>query len=83
MGIINKKTKKMLKNFFTSKYSYLLFGTIHFLIFAYDIQYDRDFWTWMWLFNAQLNILTYFRMAIREDRKENVGNITNSTVIIK
>lgn len=73
----------MIKKFFTSKFYYLLIGTVFFLIFAYDIENDRDFWTWLWLFNAQLNLLTYFRMCIKEDRKENIGNITNSTVIIK
>jgi Ca2+/Na+ antiporter len=82
MGIINKKNKKMLKKIFTSKYAYLLFGIGYFLIFAYDIENDRDFWTWLWLLNSQLNLLIYFRESIKEDRKENMGNITNSTVFI-
>ena len=35
----------------------LLWGVLHFLIFAYDIQNDRDFWTWLWLLNSQLSFM--------------------------
>ena len=62
---------------------YLIFGIFQFLIFAYDIENDRDFWTWTWLLISQLNLMTYFYMLIVENKKENIKNITNSTVIIK
>ena len=27
-------------------------GVLFFIVFAYDIEFDRDFWTWMWLLNS-------------------------------
>lgn len=40
--------------------SYCLF-VISFMVFAYDITYDKDFFAWMWL----LNSLSYFLMTIK------------------
>jgi hypothetical protein len=39
----------------------LLLSIIFFLIFAYDMENDRDFWTWIWLFNAMVNYTTYLK----------------------
>jgi len=39
----------------------LLLSIIFFLIFAYDIENDKDFWTWMWLFNAMVSYTTYLK----------------------
>jgi hypothetical protein len=38
-----------------------LFGLINYLIFAWDIENDRDFWTWMWLFNSILGFYNSHR----------------------
>ena len=43
---------------------YLLLGCVWFLVFAWDIQNDRDFWTWVWLLNSQLNFLLVFKLII-------------------
>lgn len=32
------------------RYIFFTLGLINWLIFAYDIENDRDFMTWMWLF---------------------------------
>lgn len=39
----------------------LLFSIISFLIFAYDIENDRDFYTWLWLFNAMIFYTNYLK----------------------
>lgn len=33
---------------------YFILGIINFLIFAFDIEYDRDVMTWMWLLTSQI-----------------------------
>ena len=38
-----------------------LLGLINYLIFAWDIENDRDFWTWMWLFNSILGFYNSHR----------------------
>ena len=43
----------------------LIYGVILFIIFAIDLEKDRDVWTWLWLLNAQLNLMVW---AIREIR---------------
>lgn len=47
-----------------------IFGILMFIGFAYDIEYDRDFWTWIWLLTSILNfvtiILILFRMVIKK-----------------
>lgn len=35
-----------------------IFGILMFIGFAYDIEYDRDFWTWIWLLISILNFMT-------------------------
>ena len=47
----------------------LLTGTIFFLLFAYDIENDRDFWTWVWLLNSILNFLNSLILFIKADRE--------------
>jgi len=41
----------------------LVYGVISFIIFAIDLEQDRDVFTWLWLLNAQLNLMVW---AIRE-----------------
>ena len=48
---------------------FLLWGVVHFLIFAYDIENDRDYWTWLWLLNSLLSLLGSLRFFIKADRK--------------
>ncbi len=48
---------------------WLFWGVANFLIFAYDIQNDRDFWTWVWLLTAQLSFLGSLRYWIKHDRE--------------
>lgn len=37
-----------------------------FLVFAWDIENDRDFWTWVWLLNALLWVLIWLKLNINE-----------------
>jgi hypothetical protein len=39
----------------------LLLSITFFLIFAYDIENDRDFHTWLWLFNAMIFYTNYVK----------------------
>jgi hypothetical protein len=39
----------------------LLLSIVLFLIFAYDIENDRDFYTWLWLFNAMIFYTNYLK----------------------
>ena len=39
----------------------LLLSISSFLIFAYDIENDRDFYTWLWLFSAMVNYTNYLK----------------------
>lgn len=39
----------------------LLLSITFFLIFAYDIENDRDFYTWLWLFNAMIFYTNYLK----------------------
>ena len=45
----------------------LVYGIILFIIFAKDLEHNRDVWTWMWLLAAQLNLMKW---AITEIRKK-------------
>ena len=46
---------------------FLLFGVIYFMIFAYDIENDRDYWTWLWLLNSLVSLLGSLRYFIKAD----------------
>jgi hypothetical protein len=39
----------------------LLFSIISFLIFAYDMENGRDFYTCLWLFNAMIFYTNYLK----------------------
>jgi len=39
----------------------LLFSIISFLIFAYDMENGRDFYTWLWLFTAMVNYTNFIK----------------------
>lgn len=47
-----------------------IFGILMFIGFAYDIENDRDFMTWIWLLTSILNFITIifilFRIVIRK-----------------
>jgi len=58
------KTKQELK---ISIIVYMLGGLFHFILFAYDIENDRDFVTWLWLFSAGLFFLSALRHLIKYD----------------
>jgi hypothetical protein len=45
----------------------LVYGVILFIIFAVDLEYDRDVFTWLWLLYAQLNLMIW---AIRKIKGE-------------
>jgi tryptophan-rich sensory protein len=36
---------------------YSIIGIISFIIFAWDIENDRDFYTWLWLLNSIINFI--------------------------
>jgi len=44
-------------------------GVVNFLIFAYDIQNDRDYLTWIWLLTSQIQFLGSLRYWIKHDRE--------------
>lgn len=46
---------------------WLFWGLANFLIFAYDIQNDRDYWTWIWLLTSQISFLGSLRYWIKHD----------------
>jgi hypothetical protein len=48
----------------------LVFGVILFIIFAIDLENDRDFWTWLWLLYAQLNIMTWAIRKIKQGDRD-------------
>ncbi len=50
---------------------YLLLGVIIFCIFAYDMEYDRDYTTWMWLLTSILLFLISLIHTIKFLLKEN------------
>lgn len=48
---------------------WLFWAIANFLIFAYDIQNDRDYWTWLWLLISQISFLGSLRFWIKHDRE--------------
>lgn len=48
---------------------YLFMGVANFLIFAYDIEKDRDYWTWVFLLISQIYFLNSLRYWIKHDRE--------------
>ena len=49
---------------------WLFWAVINFILFAYDIQNDRDFWTWLWLLNAQISFMGSLRYYIKHDNEK-------------
>jgi hypothetical protein len=45
---------------------YLVAGIGMFLIFALDMEYDRDMGTWLWLLCSQLNFLSFILNEFNE-----------------
>ena len=46
---------------------YLILGIISFIIFAYDIEYDRDFMTWLWLLQFILLLTQSIYLALKTE----------------
>jgi hypothetical protein len=40
---------------------YLILAIVNFLIFAYDIEKDRDFFTWTWLLSSILWFMYFLK----------------------
>lgn len=55
-----KKTTNM-------KTFYLLSAIINFIIFAFDLEYDRDVITWIWLLNSILSFILLMFVMIKEE----------------
>ena len=54
------------------RYVYFGLGVVNWLIFAYDIEYDRDFSTWIWLFTSLyffVNSYVRYNHDIKKNRK--------------
>ena len=47
---------------------FMIYGVTNFLIFAYDIENDRDFWTWLWLMSAVIGFMGCLRFFIAHDK---------------
>jgi hypothetical protein len=47
----------------------------YFLLFAYDFTYDRDFLTWLWLLTSILWGIAFLFHEIKNQLKEQTGNI--------
>jgi hypothetical protein len=46
---------------------FLLFMAINnFLIFAYDIEYDKDFMTWIWLLSSIIYFIWFLTSYIKD-----------------
>lgn len=46
---------------------YILLGVLLFLVFAWDIENDRDFWTWLWLLDSILWFVISILLFIKSD----------------
>ena len=46
-----------------------LWGILFFIGFAVDIEYDRDFMTWMWLLTSIIWFMMAFRYRILDDNR--------------
>ena len=51
--------KKVLEALMNLVLNPLVYGVILFIIFAVDLEYDRDVFTWFWLLYAQLNLMIW------------------------
>jgi hypothetical protein len=45
---------------------WLVFGILFFLGFAYDIENDRDFMTWIWLLTSILGLMEFVVLRIKD-----------------
>lgn len=52
-----------------SAYQFLGLALLFFLAFAYNFEYNRDFFTWLWLFSAQFFFMQSLRNFIKYDRR--------------
>lgn len=51
---------------------YFIMGLYFFIGFAYDIENDRDFMTWIWLLTSQINFIGLMAtIVIENNNKEN------------
>jgi len=47
----------------------LLMGIGYFCVFAYDIEYDRDLMTWLWLLFSRIWFMISLRLWILHDKE--------------
>jgi hypothetical protein len=47
---------------------WMLWAIFNFIIFAIDIEKDRDFFTWVWLFSTVICLMTVQRLMIIQDK---------------
>ena len=60
------------------KYIVLIFSCLSWFAFAYDIEYDRDFMTWIWLITSiLLYVLAYLIHSKEQKQKQKHGKETN------
>lgn len=48
---------------------FMLLGIIYFVIFAYNLENGRNFWTWMWLLASQMNFIGAIRQVVIRNHK--------------
>lgn len=54
------------------RYIWFIFGSFFWIAFAYDIEYDRDFITWMWLFGS---LFFFVNSYVRYKHDMNLKNL--------
>jgi len=50
---------------------FLIFGVLCWVIFAYDMENDKDFYTWLWLMLGIINFVLFGVEIIKEYLNEN------------
>lgn len=56
------------------RYIWFVLGLIFWVAFAYDMEYNRDFMTWMWLFGS---LFFFVNSYIRYNHEMHLKNIKN------
>jgi hypothetical protein len=51
----------------------LIIGIILFIVFAFDLEYDRDVMTWMWLLESVILIGFSFFIALKEEINKKIN----------
>lgn len=61
-----------MKMFNITGLSKIILGTLFFIIFAIDMTYNRNIWSWMWLFNSFIWFFNYlcFDIILNNNNKQ-------------